>query len=908
MHGVGPRPSYGARYAWYGLFANGCQAVLGPSIALAMLAAVLLADTGVHGFGLHRRSPRGASFKGLQAGASCSLPGLLATLGLCLCSGCNFGSPFCAGLPPYCVALVAMFLWLVPPFFRLALASHRDLSRDWWVMLGLCATLDPWHAVWVSLDYWMRYCVTLGPWCKVVRCEPDMFYVPWWLPHPGVRCQGLLRWLAHAARTYGLGSFGPCPGWGYSAQLWFSFPITWCASFRSRVDLWVLRCLSRKSPCRFLLLPLQGLLVQGFLSSYKFFFFSDSRISHCRTPPHFRHLLARLPFFSTFFYYLLCMAESLLAKLGDLNFTAEEQDAVVVVPEIVANPAEDFACSLVGRVLSSGPLDGGRVARLFHTIWKDDKQWFALEPADPARTIHDYTFHYMCIWVRIHKIPLSLMTEALAHTLGACIGKLVMTDTHLEDGNMGEFLRVRISLDNTKPLRRCVTLSRPNAKAILCPLQYERVPIFCHGCGLICHVVLQFPTTPQGDDQKLQYGAWLRCGSAAHSPAPSVASSPPASASAATASVPAPAAPHAAASVPAPAAPNAAALVPAPVGPATSVSPVASGCDATVSAPLPAHTARDNAHVAQEEKLIATLRQHKEALGWTIADIKGISQTICMHRIILEDNHKPTVDAQRRLNQSMKDVVRKEILKWLDAGIIYPISDSEWVSPVQCVPKKGGMSVISNEKNELIPTRTVTGWRVSMDYRKLNKATRKDHFPLPFIDQMLDKLAGKQFYSFLDGYSGYNQIAIAPEDQSKTTFTCPYRTFAFRRMPFGLCNAPATFQRCMTAIFSDLNEDWLEIFMDDFTTFGENFDNCLSNLEKVLIRCKETNLLLNWEKCHFMVDEGIVLGHKISSKGMEVDKEKIEVISKLPPPTIVKGIRNFLGHAGFYRRFIEDFS
>ncbi|KAK8510976.1 hypothetical protein V6N12_036888 [Hibiscus sabdariffa] len=142
----------------------------------------------------------------------------------------------------------------------------------------------------------------------------------------------------------------------------------------------------------------------------------------------------------------------------------------------------------------------------------------------------------------------------------------------------------------------------------------------------------------------------------------------------------------------------------------------------------------------------------------------------------------------------MKDVVRKEILKWFDAGIIYPISDSEWVSPVQCVPKKGGITVISNENKELIPTRTVTGWRVCMDYRKLNKATRKDHFPLPFIDQMLDRLAGKPFNCFLDGYSGYNQIAIAPEDQSKTTFTCPYGTFAFRRMPFGLCNAPATFQ------------------------------------------------------------------------------------------------------------------
>ncbi|KAK9003657.1 hypothetical protein V6N11_084292 [Hibiscus sabdariffa] len=193
--------------------------------------------------------------------------------------------------------------------------------------------------------------------------------------------------------------------------------------------------------------------------------------------------------------------------------------------------------------------------------------------------------------------------------------------------------------------------------------------------------------------------------------------------------------------------------------------------------------------------------RHKKALGLTIADINSISPAICMHKIMLEDNHKPTVDAQRRLNQATKDVVRNEILKWLDVCIIYPISDSEWVNPVQCVPKKGGMTVITNKNNELIPSRKVTGWRVCMDYQKLNKLTRKDHFPLPFIDQMLDRLVGKPFYCFLDGYSSYNLIAITPEDHSKTTFTYPYGTFAFRRMPFVLCNAPATFQRCMTTIF-----------------------------------------------------------------------------------------------------------
>ncbi|KAL5538742.1 hypothetical protein UlMin_046005 [Ulmus minor] len=255
----------------------------------------------------------------------------------------------------------------------------------------------------------------------------------------------------------------------------------------------------------------------------------------------------------------------------------------------------------------------------------------------------------------------------------------------------------------------------------------------------------------------------------------------------------------------------------------------------------------------QEIQLLKVLKKFKKAIGWTLADIKGISPSFCMHKILLEDNEKGSIEAQRRLNPVMKEVVKKEVIKWLDAGIIYPISDSSWVSPVQCVPKKGGMTVVQNENNELIPTRVVTGWRICMDYRKLNKSTRKDHFPLPFLDQMLDRLAGKHYYCFLDGYSGYNQIAIAPNDQHKTTFTCPYGTFAFRRMPFGLCNAPATFQRCMMAIFTDMVEQFVEVFMDDFSVFGDSFDACLGNLAKVLQRCEETNLVLNWEKCHFMV-------------------------------------------------------
>ncbi|GJR69747.1 reverse transcriptase domain-containing protein [Tanacetum coccineum] len=312
--------------------------------------------------------------------------------------------------------------------------------------------------------------------------------------------------------------------------------------------------------------------------------------------------------------------------------------------------------------------------------------------------------------------------------------------------------------------------------------------------------------------------------------------------------------------------------------------------------------------VEEKSALIKVLKSHKRALAWKLSDIQGINPEFCTHKILMEEDYAPAVQHQRRVNPKIHDVIKKEVEKLLEAGLIYPISDSPWVSPVHCVPKKGGITVVVNEENELIPTRLVTGWRVCIDYRKLNEATRKDHFPLPFMDQMLERLAGNEYYCFLDGFSGYFQIPIDPRDQEKTTFTCPYGTFAYRRMPFGLCNAPGTFQRCMLAIFHDMVEKTMEVFMDDFSVFGNSFQNCLSRLDHMLQRCEDTNLSLNWEKSHFMVKEGIVLGHKISKKGIEVDKAKIDVIAKLPHPTTVKGIRSFLGHAGFYRRFIQDFS
>jgi hypothetical protein len=192
----------------------------------------------------------------------------------------------------------------------------------------------------------------------------------------------------------------------------------------------------------------------------------------------------------------------------------------------------------------------------------------------------------------------------------------------------------------------------------------------------------------------------------------------------------------------------------------------------------------------------------------------------------------------------MREVV-KEVLKLLKAGVIYPVSDSEWVSLVQVVPKKGGMTVIHNEKNELIPQRTITGWRMCIDYQKLNKATQKDHFPLHFIDEMLERLANHSLFCYMDGYSGYHQILIHPDDQSKTTFTCPYGTFAYKRMSFGLFKALASFQRYMMVIFSDLVEKVMEVFMDDLPIYGKTFEDCLANLDKVLKWCQMVDLVLN---------------------------------------------------------------
>ncbi|GJS71023.1 reverse transcriptase domain-containing protein [Tanacetum coccineum] len=192
----------------------------------------------------------------------------------------------------------------------------------------------------------------------------------------------------------------------------------------------------------------------------------------------------------------------------------------------------------------------------------------------------------------------------------------------------------------------------------------------------------------------------------------------------------------------------------------------------------------------EKARLLMVLKSHKRAIAWKISDIKGIDPRFCTHKILMEDDFKPAVQHQRRVNLKIHEVIKKEVIKLLDAELIYPISDSPWVIPVHCVPKKVGMTVVENEDNKLIPTRLVTEWRVCIDYRNLNDATHKDHLSLPFMDQMLDRLAGNEYYCFLDGFSRYFQIPINPQDQEKTTFTCLYGTFAYQ--PFNILKKKLT--------------------------------------------------------------------------------------------------------------------
>lgn len=290
--------------------------------------------------------------------------------------------------------------------------------------------------------------------------------------------------------------------------------------------------------------------------------------------------------------------------------------------------------------------------------------------------------------------------------------------------------------------------------------------------------------------------------------------------------------------------------------------------------------------VAQYRDLVM---EYRDIFAWSYKDLKGIPPEIVQHEIPLFPNAKPVRTKERRMNPRLQLIVKAELEKLLEAGFIKPVEITDWVSPMVLVKKKNGKL------------------RVCIDYRCLNKVTQKDHFPIPFIFQILDEVSGEELYTFMDGYAGYNQMGIHPKDWHKTAFTTPWGTFICLKLPFGLCNGPSSFQRGVTFIFSDLLHKSMSVFIDDFSVQTSKISH-LTAVKECFLRCQKNGLSLNPTKLYLAVERGVLLGYVVSKAGKEPDPEKVEVITNLQPPTSVKGIQRALGHFGWYRDVMEDYA
>ncbi|MCO5573173.1 hypothetical protein L7F22_026939 [Adiantum nelumboides] len=264
-----------------------------------------------------------------------------------------------------------------------------------------------------------------------------------------------------------------------------------------------------------------------------------------------------------------------------------------------------------------------------------------------------------------------------------------------------------------------------------------------------------------------------------------------------------------------------------------------------------------------------------------------VPPSVVQHTIPMISTAKPMQQRPYPMNPKYAKIVQEKLKKLIECGFVYPIEHSECVSPIVIVPKKNG--------------------RVCVDLKKVNAATRRDHYPLPYSEHVLERVAGKEAYSFLDGYFGYNQITIALEDQAKTAFIIEFGVFAFRVMAFGLTNALATFQRLKNTTFKEYLRDFCEAFLDDLYIYS-SWEEHLSCLQKVFEKCRLYCISLNPFKCQYWVKHGVILGHIVSKNGISTDESKIKVILKLPPPHNYKGVQRFMGHVGYYRRFILLFA
>ena len=289
----------------------------------------------------------------------------------------------------------------------------------------------------------------------------------------------------------------------------------------------------------------------------------------------------------------------------------------------------------------------------------------------------------------------------------------------------------------------------------------------------------------------------------------------------------------------------------------------------------------------EKEGFKVMLRKHSTLFISDYRDISGV--TVVEHHINLKPNQKPVVQKLRQLGKIKEKALLKEVKKLLQAGFIYPVEDSEWVSPVVVTPKKNGK------------------WRICVDYKPLNTATKRDHFPLPFQDEILNEVAGHERYTVCDGYSGYFQISIATEHKKYTTFITPWGCFPYRVMPFGLTNAPSTFQRFMNYVFQPYFGKSSRVYIDDFCIYS----SCILHVAKVnegLSRLAQLGGQLNIAKCHIGEKQVTLLGHVVSSAGIQVDPSKVNALLALSSPTTLKELTSFIQKVRYFGRFIHQLS
>ena len=288
-----------------------------------------------------------------------------------------------------------------------------------------------------------------------------------------------------------------------------------------------------------------------------------------------------------------------------------------------------------------------------------------------------------------------------------------------------------------------------------------------------------------------------------------------------------------------------------------------------------------------KERMIELLREYTDVFAWSYQDMPGLDTDIVEHRLPLRPECPPIKQKLRRTRSDMAIKIKEEVQKQIDAGFLVTSEYPQWLANIVPVPKKDGKV------------------RMCVDYRDLNKASPKDDFPLPHIDMLVDSTAKFKVFSFMDGFSGYNQIKMAPEDMEKIAFITPWGTFCYKVTPFGLKNVGATYQRAMTTLFHDMMHKEIEVYVDDMIAKSKTEEDHVEYLSKLFQRLRKYKLRLNPNKCTFGVRSGKLLGFIVSQKGIEVDPDKVKAIQEMPAPQTKKQVRGFLGRLNYISRFIS---